>query len=311
VIVDNRIAQPVLLGSHRKIKDLVRQNNLDLLEKIEIIDPLDPPNFEVYCREVYELRKRKGLTLPDTREYLRKPNCLGMAMLNHGDVDGVISGQTTHYPETIRPALTILGLRDTVRLAASMYLVILKDKVKFFADTTINIAPSSEDLAEIAIVTADTVANLGVAPRVALLSFSSFGSSNHPRAALVASAVSILRRRRPDLEADGEIQADVALHTDLMRELYPFCRLTREANTLVFPDLGSANIAYKLMERIGSATVVGPILLGLRKPVGVLQRSCPVESIVNNTAVVCVNAQGYLEREAEPQREFQLADMSD
>jgi malate dehydrogenase (oxaloacetate-decarboxylating)(NADP+) len=311
VIVDNRIARPVLLGSPQKIKNLLRQYNLDLLEKIEIIDPLDPPNFEIYCQEIYELRKRKGLTFPDTRDFLRNPNRLGMAMLRHGDVDGVISGQTTHYPETIRPALTILGPRSNVRLAASMYMVILKNKAKFFADTTININPNAEDLAEIAIVTADAVRRLGVIPRIALLSFSNFGSSNHPLAAMVANAADILKRRRPDLEADGEIQADVALDTEHIRELYPFCRLTREANTLVFPDLGSANIAYKLMERIGSATIVGPILLGLQKPVGVLQRSCSVESVVNNTAVVCVKAQGLFEQEAAPEKEFQLTDIPD
>jgi malate dehydrogenase (oxaloacetate-decarboxylating)(NADP+) len=310
VIVDTRIAHPVLLGSPQKIRDLIRQYNLDLLEKVEIVDPSDPPNFETYCQEVYELRKRKGLTFPDTRDYLKNLNCLGMAMLNHGDVDGVISGQTTHYPETIRPALRILGLQKGVRLAASMYLVILKDRVKAFADTTINISPDAEDLAEIAIVTADSVRRLGVTPRLALLSFSSFGSSNHPQAAKVASAAAIVKRRRPDLEADGEIQADVALNSDLIRELYPFCRLTREANTLIFPDLGSANIAYKLMERIGSATVVGPILLGFRKPVGVLQRSCSVESVVNNTAVICVKAQGLFEGEAEQDKQFSLTDIS-
>jgi malate dehydrogenase (oxaloacetate-decarboxylating)(NADP+) len=309
-IVDNRIAQPVLLGSPQKISDLIRRYNLDLLEKVEIVDPSDPPNFEIYCQEVYELRKRKGLTFPDARDYLKNLNCLAMAMLNHGDVDGVISGQTTHYPETIRPALRILGLQKGVRLAASMYLVILKDRVKAFADTTINISPDAEDLAEIAMVTADSVRRLGVTPRLALLSFSSFGSSNHPQAAKVASAAAIVKTRRPDLEADGEIQADVALNSDLIRELYPFCRLTREANTLIFPDLGSANIAYKLMERIGSATVVGPILLGLRKPVGVLQRSCSVESVVNNTAVVCVKAQGLFERDTEQEKEFSLTDIS-
>jgi malate dehydrogenase (oxaloacetate-decarboxylating)(NADP+) len=180
--------------------------------------------------------------------------------------------------------------------------------VKAFADTTINISPNAEHLAEIAIVTADSVRMLGVTPRLALLSFSSFGSSNHPQAAKVASAAAIVKQRRPDLEADGEIQADVALDPDLIRELYPFCRLTREANTLIFPDLGSANIAYKLMDRIGSATIVGPILLGLSKPVGVLQRSCSVESVVNNTAVVCVKAQGLLAPKAQREDEFSLSD---
>jgi len=310
-IVDNGIAQPVLLGSPQKIGNLIKQHNLDLLEKVEIIDPSDPPNLEIYCREIYELRKRKGLTFQDTRDFLRNLNCLGMAMLRHGDVDGVISGQTTHYPETIRPALTLIGLREGVRLATSMYMVILKNKAKFFADTTINITPDAEDIAEIAIVTADAVRRLGIIPRIALLSFSNFGSSKHPLAAMVARAADIVKQRRPDLEADGEIQADVALDADQIRELYPFCRLTREANTLIFPDLDSANIAYKLMGRIGSATIVGPILLGLRKPVGVLQRSCSVESVVNNTAVVCVKAQGLFEREAEPGKEFHPTDSPD
>jgi malate dehydrogenase (oxaloacetate-decarboxylating)(NADP+) len=299
LIVDERIARPVLLGSHEALAERFRTLDLDLRNHVEIVDVAKSPDFERYCDVVFQKRKRRGLTLPDVRELLRGNNAFAMAMLAAGDVDGVVTGQTMHYADAIRPALQIIGLREGANRAAGMYMVILRNTVKFFADTTVNLEPNEEDIAEIAIVCADSVRELGVEPRVALLSFSNFGSTRHHLSAKMAKAASLVRSLRPDLEIDGEMQANVALSGQLLKDLYPFCHLTGEANVLIFPSLEAGNIAYKLMERFGGAEVVGPILMGMRKPVTVLERACSVHSIVYNTTITAVKAQGGFEREAQ------------
>jgi malate dehydrogenase (oxaloacetate-decarboxylating)(NADP+) len=248
---------------------------------------------------VLEKRSRRGLTLPDVHNLLRSRNQFAMAMLVAGAVDGVVTGQTMNYADAVRPALQLVGLREGVERAAGMYMVISKNAVKFFADTTVNLEPDEKTIAEVAIVCADWVRELGVEPRIALLSFSNFGSVRHRLAEKMARATEMVRSLRPDLEIDGEMQANVALDADLLRNLYPFCHLNGEANVLIFPNLDAGNIAYKLMERIGGAEVIGPILMGLKKPVTVLQRACSVSSIVHNTTITAVKAQGGFEREGE------------
>jgi malate dehydrogenase (oxaloacetate-decarboxylating)(NADP+) len=296
IAVDERIARPILLGSKQVIQDRFRALDLDLRGRVEIVDPTESPDFEQYCNLVLEKRSRRGLTAPDTRNLLRGRNYFAMAMLVAGDVDGAVTGQTMNYADAIRPALQIVGLREGVKRAAGMYMVISRNSIKFFADTTVNLEPDEETIAEVAIVCADSVRELGVEPRIALLSFSNFGSVRHPHAEKMARATEIVRSLRPDLEIDGEMQANVALDGDLLKELYPFCHLKGEANVLIFPNLDAGNIAYKLMERFGGADVIGPILMGLKRPVTVLQRACSVSSIVHNTTITVVKALGGFER---------------
>ncbi len=297
IAVDEGIARPVLLGSTQVIEDCFRVLDLDLRDRVEIIDPTGSPDFGRYCELVLQRRSRRGLTLPDARNLLRGRNYFAMAMLVAGDVDGAVTGQTRNYADAIRPALEIVGLREGVERAAGMYMVISKNSVKFFADTTVNLEPDEKTIAEVAIVCADSVRELGVEPRIALLSFSNFGSVRHPHAEKMARATEIVRSLRPDLEIDGEMQANVALDGDLLKDLYPFCHLKGEANVLIFPNLDAGNIAYKLMERFGGAEVIGPILMGLKRPVTVLQRACSVSSIVYNTAITSVKALGGFERD--------------
>jgi malate dehydrogenase (oxaloacetate-decarboxylating)(NADP+) len=298
IIVDERIARLVLLGPEQVIEDRFRSLDLDLRGRVEIVDPTESPDFERYCEVVFRKRDRRGLTLPDVRRLLRARNYFATAMLIAGDVDGVVTGQTMSYAEAIRPALQIIGLREGAKRAAGMYMVISRNTVKFFADTTVNLEPDEEAIAEIAIGCADSVRELGVEPRIALLSFSNFGTVRHRLTEKMARAAEIVRSLRPDLEIDGEMQANVALDGSLIKDLYPFCHLKGEANVLIFPNLDAGNIAYKLMERFGGAEVIGPILMGMQRPVAVLERACSVDSIVHNTTVTAVKAQGGFEREA-------------
>jgi malate dehydrogenase (oxaloacetate-decarboxylating)(NADP+) len=207
-----------------------------------------------------------------------------MMMVRRGDADGLVAGLTAPYPETIRPALQILGLRPGVKRVTGMYMMLMKNDVKFFADPVVNIDPDAETLADIAVQVADAVLAFEITPRIAMISFSNFGSAPHPEALKVAVAVELVRARRPDLAIDGEVQADIALDPEKLRELFPLCRLTDAANVLVFPSLAAANGAYKVLSALGGASAVGPILLGLDKPVAVLPRDANVDTIVSMTA---------------------------
>ena len=212
-------------------------------------------------------------------------------MVHEGDADGLIAGVNYHYPDTIRPALQAFPLREEIGVVAGLYMMVFKNDVVFFADTTVNIEPDAEQLAEIAIMAADAAKNFDIEPRIAMLSFSNFGSVRHPLAKKVATATKIVKKRRPDLEIDGEMQADTALVTEILQTTYDFCDLRGRANVLIFPNLESGNIAYKLMNRLGGAEAIGPILMGLEKSIHVLQRNCEVNDIVNMTAVAVLDAQ--------------------
>jgi malate dehydrogenase (oxaloacetate-decarboxylating)(NADP+) len=290
ILIDEGIATPLLVGSGARIVQLAVELNLRLA-KAEIVDPDNFPKLEEYVQEVYRLRQRKGVTLSEARMALKNKNALAAMMVYRGDADGFIAGVNQHYPDTMRPALQILGTRPGVHRVAGIYLLIVKREIYFFADTTINIEPTVEDLAEIAICAAECARRFGVEPRVAMLSFSNFGSTTHPLAEKVQRAAEFVRKLDPTLMVDGEMQADTAVCPEIIQSTYPFSALHGGANVLVFPNLEAANTAYKLMERLGGAVAIGPILMGMARPVHVLQRGCEVNEIVNMSALAVVDAQ--------------------
>jgi len=290
-ICDEGIAYPILLGHKEEIEEKIKKLELHCLNNVEIIDPKKSPQFDTYVEELFKIRERKGVTRVEAANMMKNYNYYGSMMVKTGDADGLVSGITMHYPETIRPALEIVKLKPQFSKVAGLYMMIFKDDVMFFADTTVNIEPNSEELAEIAINTAETVQRFGVEPKIAMLSFSNFGSSDHQLAKKVKKAVEIVQTKKPDLVIDGEMQANTAVTPEILNNTYPFSKLKEKANVLIFPDLNSGNIAYKLMERLGGAKAVGPILMGMNKPIHVLQRGDSVEEILNLTAIAVVDAQ--------------------
>ncbi len=294
ILVDRGIAHPVLLARREMIADTLRE--LDLPEdRLTIIHNQSSEKLADYARELHQRRRRDGVTLEEAENLMRSRNYFGTMMVELGDADGLISGLTHEYAETIRPALQVLGLRRGVRRVSGTYILAFKDRILFLADTTVNIEPTAEDLAESAILTAAFARRFDITPRVAMLSFSNFGSNPHPAARRVRRAVEIASEREPGLEIDGEMQADTAILRQMLEESYPWSRLSEPANVLIFPELQSANIAYKLLWRLADAEAIGPILLGMEKPVHVLQRGVEVMDIVNMAAICVVDA---LERES-------------
>jgi malate dehydrogenase (oxaloacetate-decarboxylating)(NADP+) len=293
VICDEGIAAPVLLGRRAELEALCREHDLDLLDRhtVEITDPQRAPEAEDYAERFFRMRQRKGVTRGLARSLMAKSNYYGMMMVETGAAHGLVSGLRLNFPETVRPALQILGLRPGVRVATGMYLMVLRDTVKFFADATVNIDPDAETLADIAVQVSDTVAAMGITPRVALVSFSNFGSVRHPQVAKVQKALTLVREARPDLEIEGEMQADYALEKGKLDEHYPFSRLTDAANVLIFPSLAAGNTTYKVLKTLGGAQAVGPMLLGIAKPVALLQNESTVEDIINMTAYTVMMAQ--------------------
>jgi malate dehydrogenase (oxaloacetate-decarboxylating)(NADP+) len=291
IVLDEKIAHPILLGSERKIRQRAADLDLDL-DGAEIVSPSESPHHTTYATEYLALRCRKGVTALSAARLVNRRIHFGMMMVRAGDADGLVAGLTAPYPDTIRPALQILGIRPDVRRATGMYMMLLKNTVKFFADATVNIDPDAETLADTAIQVADAARAFEVVPRIAMISFSNFGSAPHPESRKMAQAVEIVRRRRPDLEIDGEVQADIAVEPDKMRELFPFTRLTDAANVLIFPSLSAGNAAYKVLAALGGATAIGPILLGVQKPVAVLPRDANVDTIVSMTAYTVARGQG-------------------
>jgi malate dehydrogenase (oxaloacetate-decarboxylating)(NADP+) len=291
ILIDEGIAKPILIGSENVIRQRIEENKLSLKE-IQIVEPLKYPRFEEYVQEYYRLRQRKGVTLKEAYKIMTLPNYFGSMMVRMGDADGLISGLTSHYPDTIRPALQIIRMDERFTRVSGLYIMITKKGTFFFADTTVNIDPTPEELAEIAIASAETARRFNIEPVVALLSFSNFGSTENPYSLKVKKAVEIIRQKAPDLIVDGEMQADTAVVPDIVDEMYPFSTLKGKgpANVLIFPDLNSANIAYKLVYRIGGADVIGPILMGMKKPVHVLQTGAEVSEIVNMAAIAVAEA---------------------
>ncbi len=292
LVRDDGIAKPILLGDIKKIKALIAENNLDLGDSL-IIDPqAEEEKRKVFAAIFFEKRKRRGFTIFDAQTIMRRRNYYGAMMVETGEADAMISGLTRNYADTIRPALQIIGVLPGVNKVAGMYIMITKKGPFFFADTTININPTAEDLVDITVLTAKAVQQFNIKPRVALLSFSNFGSSDSKSATKVRDAVAILHEKYPDILVDGEMQANFALNTELLKSNYPFSPLVEgAANTLIFPNLDSGNIAYKMMQEIGSAEAIGPVLLGLKKSVHILQLGSSVREIVNMVTIAVMDAQ--------------------
>ena len=291
ILVDEKIALPILLGNAASIRATMDKLGLSLAG-MEVLDPADSHLRELYIEKLYLLRQRKGITLTEAREQTLNRNTFGSMMVHLGDADALVSGVTQHFPDTIRPALQVIKPRPGLHKVSGLYVMITQHgDLYFLADCSVNIDPTAEDLVEIALCAAQTARRFGVEPRVALLSFSNFGSVEHPQTEKVRRAVELIRQTDPTLTVDGEMMADTAVVPEIIAETYPFSQLRGGANVLVFPDLISANTSYKLLSRIGGAETIGPILMGMSKPVHVLPRGAGVEEIVNISAIAVVDAQ--------------------
>ncbi|NPA90504.1 MAG: NADP-dependent malic enzyme [Chloroflexi bacterium] len=282
------LAKPILLGRPDVIRAKVEE--LGIPCQAEIVEPASYPKFEEYVQALYERRQRKGVTLHLAHQLMRLPTYFGPMMVAQGDADAYVCGLTYNYPDVIRPALQIVGTRPGVAHVSGAYVMLVKNRVYVFSDATVNLEPDAEALAEIAIHAADLARYFNIEPRVAMLSFSNFGSVKHPEAEKVQRAVELVRERRPDLLVDGEMQADVAVVPELIEAHYPFSRV-KDANVLIFPDLDSANVAYKLLQRLGDAEAIGPILLGMGAPIQVLSTGATVREITHMTAIAVLSAQ--------------------
>jgi malate dehydrogenase (oxaloacetate-decarboxylating)(NADP+) len=297
IILDEGIAHPILLGDPKRVQERIEEMRLNLRFGIDIINPMSSPKFGVYVDELYRLRQRSGVNRREAERLMRDPNYYGPMMVHMDDADGLVSGLTHQYPETLRPALQIIKLRKGASRVAGLYAMVFKDRVVFLADATVNIDPTAEELAEIALLAAEQVRRFEMEPRVAMLSFSNFGSVDHPLSQKVRSALTLVREKAPGLMIDGEMQADTALMPEILNEHYPFSVLKDGANVLIFPNLISGNVAYKLLQRLGGAEAIGPILMGTQKPVHLLQVGGTAEvDVVNMTAIAVVDALGTAKR---------------
>ncbi|HTN45988.1 MAG TPA: NADP-dependent malic enzyme [Flavipsychrobacter sp.] len=296
---DEKIAIPILLGNEKRIRRIIEEHQLPIGD-LEIIDPksdeMEARRLE-YGELFFEKRKRRGFNLYEARKIMRERPYFGCMMVERGEADAMISGLTRRYPDTVKPALEIIGMEEGVKRMAGMYIMLTKKGPLFFADTTLNFNPTEEELKDITLLTADAVKHFNIKPRIAMLSYSNFGSSVSPEAMLVRNVVDRVKKERPELVIDGEIQAGVAFDKELLKENYPFSELVNEApNVLIFPNLASGNIAYHLLQAVGGAEAIGPILLGLKKPVHVLQLGSTVRQIVNMVAIAVCDAQVKCER---------------
>jgi malate dehydrogenase (oxaloacetate-decarboxylating)(NADP+) len=294
IAVEEKICYPILLGDDKKIRQLALENKIDL-DDMAIIDPRDDEYEEKrkqYGELFFKKRQRKGVNLYESCKMMKDRTYFGCMMVENGDADAVISGLTRNYAEAIRPALQVIGMEEGVKKIAGMYMLLTKRGPLFLADTTVNFNPTAEELADITLLAAKEVRSFNLVPRIAMLSYSNFGSSDSPEAKLVARAKDIVKQKDPTLIIDGEMQASIAFRQDILRENYPFSELVdQEVNTLIFPNLAAGNIAYNLMKEIGGADAVGPILLGLKKPVHVLQLGSSVRSIYNMALIAVIDAQ--------------------
>ena len=290
-LLEEKIATPILLGNPVVIHAKAAEIGVEL-KGASVVNPANSPLREGYISELFRLRQRRGVTLTEAHTLINNRNIFGSMMVHMGDSDALVSGVTQHFPDVIRPALQIVRIREGLHKVSACHAMFTRTgDLYFLADTSVNIEPTAEDLVEIALCTADVARRLEVTPRVALLSFSSFGSTKHPICEKIQRAVELLHKADPTLIVDGEVMADVALSPEVLEQMYPFSSLQGGANVLIFPELNSANIAYKLLARIGGAETLGPILMGMSRPVHLLARGAEVEEIVNIAALAVVDAQ--------------------
>lgn len=294
VVIDEGIGYPILLGDENKIRGIAQANSIDL-EGLPIFDPrsdaMEAKRNE-YAELFFKKRNRRGFNYYESKKVMKDRNYFGCMMVETGDADAMISGLSKNYPDTIRPAIQCIGMEEGTRRIAGMYLMLTKQGPLFLADTTVNFNPTAEELADITLLVAKEVRNFNIIPRVALLSYSNFGSSNSPEAKMVAEARRLIKQKMPSLIVDGEMQGSVAFNKELMRENYPFSELVdKDVNTLIFPNLAAGNIAYNLLKEVGQSDAIGPILLGLKKPVHILQLGSTVRNIINMAMIAVVDAQ--------------------
>lgn len=294
ILYDEGAAYPILLGNKERIKSTAADNRIDI-EEFPIVDPRSEEQDERRRRyaEIFFLkRQRRGFNKYESQKIMRDRNYFGCMMVETGEADAMISGLTKNYPDTIRPAIEIIGTEEGVKKIAGMYLMLTKKGPLFLADTTVNFNPTAEELADITMLAAKEVRHFNLVPRIAMLSYSNFGTSDSPEARLVARATEIVKQKDPELIVDGEMQASIALNNEIMRENYPFSKLVdQEVNTLIFPNLAAGNIAYNILKELGAADAIGPILLGMKKPVHVLQLGSSVRNIYNMALVAIIDAQ--------------------
>ncbi len=294
LVQEEGIAYPILLGDEIRIKKIALANGIEL-EGIPIIDPNSDAMITKrveYGELFFKKRQRKGFNFYEAKKIMRDRNYYGCMMVETGDADAMISGLSKNYPDTIKPALQIIGLEDEAKKVAGMYIIMTKRGPLFLADTTVNFNPTAEELADITLLVAKEVKHFGITPCIAMLSYSNFGSSNSPEAKLVATAREIVKQKDPTLIVDGEVQANVAFNKEIIKDNYPFSELVnQDVNTLIFPNLAAGNVAYNLLQEIGGADAIGPILLGLRKPVHILQLGSQVRSIFNMVLIAVIDAQ--------------------
>jgi len=291
---DEGIAYPILLGNAKKILSIAEENNIDL-EGIPIIDPKNDhmeSKRQEYGEMYFQKRQRRGVNYYEATKKMKDRTHFGCMMVETGDADAMISGLTRNYQDTIRPAIHIIGTEQGVSKIAGMYIMLTNRGPLFLADTTVNFNPTAEELANITLMVAKEVRSFGITPRIAMLSYSNFGSSNTPEAILVREARAIVKQKNPSLIVDGEIQGIMAFNKDILQDNYPFSELLNgDVNTLIFPNLSAGNIAYNLLQEVGGADSIGPVLLGLNKPVHVLQLGSSVRSIFNMVLIAVTDAQ--------------------
>ncbi len=294
IVKDEGIAHPILLGNEKRIQQLLLENNIDLKD-VPVIDPRSDEMIKkrnYFGSLFFEKRKRRGFNIYEAKKIMRERNYFGCMMVETGEADALISGLTRNYPDTIRPALESIGMEDGVKKVAGMYIILRPQGPLFLADTTINLNPNAEELADITLLTAKEVRQFNIEPRIAMLSYSNFGSSRTPEAIMVRDAVELVKQKDPTLVVDGEIQASMAFNKEILRDSYPFSPLIDgEVNTLIFPNLSAGNIAYNLLMEVGGFEVIGPVLLGLRKPVHILQLGSSVRQICSMVAMAVMDAQ--------------------
>ncbi len=295
ILVDEGICTPVLVGTKKLIEPMLAEYEVPK-NKVEVVEPASYPKFDAYAKKFHSMRWRRGLALEDAAKAMKDPVYFGNMMVHEGDADGLISGLTMHYPDTIRPTLQIHHTIDEVTRAAGVYLLLFEDRLVFIADTTVNLNPTAEQLAEIAYCASEVASHyFQIEPKIAMLSYSNFGSNADANTAKVRRAVEIVHERWPDLVVDGEMQADTAVEPSIAQETYPLSAIQGDANILICPDLESANIAYKLLWRLGKVETIGPILCGVNAAVHVLQRGVEVADIVNMSAMCVLKAQNIAE----------------
>ena len=293
MLYEERLMNPVLLGDTEEIRQLIQEMDLDNMGEVEIVNPGENAQFEKYVKTFYEMKQRKGILKKEAARLMKDPNYFGAMMLELNAVDALITGASQNYVDSIRPILQTIGTGKR-KIASGMNIVLIQDKILFFADTTVNINPSAVDIANIAVHTARVASGLSVKPRVAMLSFSNFtGRQENPKK--MREAAKLVRKWYPDWIVDGEMQADTAVNPDIVKNIFPFSQIQKGANVLIFPNLDSGNIAYKLVQQLGSGEVLGPFLMGVRKPANVVQRTGTTEDVANTIVMTCLKVQAYKE----------------